>query len=155
MRLARELITMNSLHAPLTQVSLETRTDPASGQSPYTVRLMLSELPVKATRKPLHHVCVELMCDGRAVEDADVAVGFHPLHAQHRQQQRVYSLSELVLAPQHRADVAGCFDGAVALQDGDYRVDVTINHQAHAAFVFEHAHDDRGSDGAAMLRRLD
>jgi len=122
---------MNTLlHAPLNELNLETRTD--SG-SPYTVKLAIAEQPVKPSRKALHRVSVELLRDGRPVDNADVAVGFHPLHAQAAQP--VYSLSELVLAPHHRADLRGHFDTAVALQAGDYRVDVTINHESHAGFV--------------------
>jgi hypothetical protein len=126
---------MNSLlYAPLHEVSLIGRTDDAgANHSPYTVKLAIAEQPVKASRKRLHRVSVELSCDGRVVQDADVAVGFHPLHAQ--QAQPIYSLSELVLAPQHRAANGGQFDAAVALQAGDYRVDVTINHESHAGFV--------------------
>ncbi|WP_428309862.1 hypothetical protein [Hydrocarboniphaga sp.] len=126
---------MNSmLHAPLHEVSLIGRTDEAGAtHTPYLVKLAIAEQPVKASLKPLHRVSVELSCDGRAVQDADVAVGFHPLHAQAAQ--RIYSLSELVLAPQHRAANAGQFDASVALESGDYRVDVTINHESHAGFV--------------------
>ncbi|MDB5969554.1 MAG: hypothetical protein JWQ90_2004 [Hydrocarboniphaga sp.] len=126
---------MNSmLHAPLSEFSLEARTDDAgANHTPYTVKLAIAEQPVKSSRKALHRVSVELTCDGRAVRDADVAVEFHPLHAPRAQP--IYSLSELVLAPQHRAENAGQFDGAVALQAGDYRVDVTINHESHAGFV--------------------
>lgn len=125
---------MNStLHAPLSEVSLETRTDVAAGHSSYIVRLAIAEQPVKPSRKSLHRVSVELMCDGHAVEDADVAVEFHPLHAP--QTRAAYAPSELVLAPQHRAAHLGQFDAAVALHAGDYRVDVTINHESHAGFV--------------------
>lgn len=125
---------MNSmLHAPLHQLSLMGCTDDAgTPHPPYVVRLAIAEQPVKPSRKPLHRVSVELSCDGRVVQDADVVVGFHPLHAQPAQP--VYSLSELVLAPQ-RGGAAGQFDAAVALQSGHYRVDVTINHESHAGFV--------------------
>jgi hypothetical protein len=128
---------MNSmLHAPLNELSLIGCTDDAgANHSPYVVKLAIAEQPVKASRKPLHRVSIELTCDGRVVQDADVAVGFHPLHAQAAQ--RIYSLSELVLAPQHRAANSGQFDGSVALQAGEYRVDVTINHESHAGFVIQ------------------
>jgi len=125
---------MNSLlHAPLSEVSLQARTDTAAGRSPFLVKLAIAEQPVKPSRKALHRVSVELMRDGCPVEDADVAVGFHPLHAQAAQS--MYSLSELVLVPQHRDERAGRFGAAVALQAGDYRVDVTIDHESHAGFV--------------------
>lgn len=111
-------------------------THEASGPH-YTVALEIADQPVKASRRDLRCVSAIVTCNGEPLLDAEVSVGFHPLHAQATQTSH-WQPSELLLArdhhPQSRPEQ---LHGSLALQAGAYEVDVTVNREAHTGFTIE------------------
>ena len=104
----------------------------AAAHTAYMIRLAIADLPVKPSRRVMRRVSVTLCHEGHAVEDADIAVGFHPLHAGDEPAPH----GELLLAPLHGpAACPGLFDASLALRPGTYRVDVTVNRASQAEFV--------------------
>lgn len=108
-----------------------------AGGPHYTVALEIADQPVKASRRELRCVSAVVMRDGEPLLDADVSVGFHPLHARGTRQSG-WQPSELLLThdhhPQSRPEQ---LHGSVVLQAGAYEVDVTVNRQARTGFTIE------------------
>lgn len=109
-----------------------------AGGSHYTVTLAIADQPVKASRRDVRCVSAVVMRNGEPLLDAEVSVGFHPLHAQKTQQQTHWQPSELLLAhdhhPQSRPEQ---MHGSLVLNAGAYEVDVTVNREAHTGFTIE------------------
>jgi len=113
---------------------LEARTYEPQGSLGYEVSLAITDQPVKPSRRSLRYVSVSLSRDGKQASAVDVSVGFHPL------QSEPGSLvpGDLVLAPQHRCVAEDAkFEGWLALQEGEYQIDVVIDHRAHARFLLQ------------------
>ncbi len=102
----------------------------------YTVTLAIADQPVKPSRKPLRQVSAVVLRNGQPIADAEVSVGFHPLQApEHRSR---VEPGELLLAHDHHPYARPEeLHGSLALHDGAYYVDVTINQKARAAFMME------------------
>ena len=108
-----------------------------AGGPHYTVALEIADQPVKASRRELRCVSAVVMRDGEPLLDADVSVGFHPLHARGTRRSG-WQPSELLLThdhhPQSRPEQ---LHGSVVLQAGAYEVDVTVNREARTGFTIE------------------
>lgn len=104
----------------------------------YTVELAIADQPVKASRKDVRCVSAVVMRDGEPLLDAEVSVGFHPLHAPKSQPRYAGQPSELLLAHDHHPQARPeQLHGSLTLHAGAYEVDVTVNREARAGFTIE------------------
>ena len=111
-------------------------THEASGPH-YTVALAIADQPVKASRRDVRCVSAVVTRDGAPVLDAEVSVGFHPLHAQ-KAAQSYWQPSELLLAHDHHPQARPeQLHGSLVLNAGSYEVDVTVNREARAGFTID------------------
>ena len=102
----------------------------------YRVELAVAEQPVKPSRRPLRCISAIVSCDGQPVPDADVTLSFHPLHAPAPAPDAPGCHGELLLAPDHHpAARSGELHGSMALESGEWKVNVTINREVRAAFA--------------------
>ncbi|WP_341921329.1 hypothetical protein [Hydrocarboniphaga effusa] len=103
----------------------------------YTVALEIADQPVKASRRDVRCVSAIVMRNGEPLLDAEVSVGFHPLHAP-KMQHAGWQPSELLLAhdhhPQSRPEQ---LHGSLTLQAGVYEVEVTVNREARTGFTLD------------------
>ncbi len=112
---------------------LQASTQQLPGLPIYGVSLAIADQPVKPSRRALQSVNVAITQDGKPATASDISVGFHPLDQSHAHR---FMPGELVLAPCHASLVdATEFQGSLNLQQGEYEVDVTIDHRLHASFI--------------------
>lgn len=110
----------------------------AGQQSEYTVKLAIADQPVKPSRRTVRCISATVIRNGEPVVDADVSIGFHPLHAGPSASASSWHPSELLLTHDHHPQARPEeLHGSLALDGGCYQVDVTVNREASAGFVLE------------------